>query len=147
MYRFSGAEVAGEYPEVRKMKLEGAPPTAPSLGIDSDHGQARKGERRELAGACRAPRRVPRLVRPGKGRHRPHIGTALKGCRAAPRNVHLKPGAPHFMMCEFSGLAFKRTRLRKARIGWLRLCLEFLTGNFFWSLSIFHLLWSIIRGM
>jgi hypothetical protein len=26
---------------------EGAPLTAPSLGIDSDHGQARKGERRE----------------------------------------------------------------------------------------------------
>jgi len=43
-------------------------------------------------------------------------------------------------MCEFSGLAFKRTRLGKARAGWLRLCLEFLTGNFFWSLSIFHLL-------
>jgi len=29
-----------------------------------------------------ALREVPRLVRPGKGRHSPHIGTALKGCRA-----------------------------------------------------------------
>ena len=61
-------------------------------------------------------------------------------CRAAPRSVYLTPGALHFMMCEFSGLAFRRTRLRKARAGWLRLCLEFLNGNFFWSPSIFHLL-------
>ena len=35
------------------------------------------------------------------------------------------------MMCQYGGLAFKRTRLRKAPAGWLRFCLEFLTGNFF----------------
>src|SRR5208337_2065490 len=57
-------------------------------------------------------------------------------CFKVPRSVHLTPGARHFMMCEFIGLAFKRTRLRKARAGWLRLCLEFLTGNFF--LVSFH---------
>jgi hypothetical protein len=36
-----------------------------------------------------------------------------------------------FMMCQYGGLAFKRTLLRKAPAGWLRFCLEFLTGNFF----------------
>jgi hypothetical protein len=60
-------------------------------------------------------------------------------CHTAPRNVHLTPDARHFMMCEFSGLAFKRTRLRKARAGWLRLCLAFLTGRgiFFGLFSFF----------
>src|SRR5208283_2181166 len=64
---------------------------------------------------------------------RPSKGAEQSGtsCFKVPRNVHLTRGARHFIMCEFSGLAFKRTRLGKARAGWLRLCLEFLTGNFF----------------
>jgi hypothetical protein len=46
----TGADDESEHSSVVHSRVpppEGAPLTAPSLGIDSDHGQARKGERRE----------------------------------------------------------------------------------------------------
>ena len=47
------------------------------------------------------------------------------------RSVNSTPCVLLFIMCQYDGLAFKRTRLRQAPAGRLPFRLEFLTGNFF----------------
>ena len=65
------------------------------------------------------------------GRPLKSAGQSGTSCFEAPRRVNSTPCVLLFIMCRYHGLAFKRTRLRTAPAGWLRLSLKSLTGNFF----------------
>ena len=97
------------------------PSHAPSLGIDRSGRASRISGCLPRSAKCAA---LYGLVKAGIAHTsgRPSKGAEQSGtsCFKVPRSAaqrHLTPDARHFMMCEFSGLAFKRTRLHKARPG------------------------------
>jgi hypothetical protein len=108
------------------------PAHAPSLGID------RSGRAWRISGCLPRSAKCPALYglikagiahtsgRPSKGAEQ-----NCTSCFEVQRSVNSTPCVLLFIMCQYGGLAFKRTRLRRTPAGWLRLCPEFLTGIFF----------------